>query len=136
MADRIRVLIVDDSDLFSEALTIFVERVIGAVVVGRARDGREALEMTAMVRPQVIFMDIKMPRLDGIAATRALKAAGGCPAVVVCTSHYDEHLCREALAAGADVFVHKPDLANDAAILVRALAHSQLRAAARSTDDS
>jgi DNA-binding NarL/FixJ family response regulator len=125
MADRIRVLVVDDSPLFREALANFVAHLDGVVVVGQARDGQEALALAATTRAQVVFMDLKMPRLDGVAATRALKQMLPAPAVIVCSTYDDERLRQQVLEAGADVFVHKRDLATNAEKLVRQLAGAQ-----------
>ena len=119
--ERIRVLVVDDSTLFREALANFVAHLEGVVVVGRASDGQEALELARTTRAQVVFMDLMMPRLDGVAATRALKQMAPAPAVIVCTTYDDERLKQQVLEAGADVFVHKRDLAVDAEGLVRQL---------------
>jgi DNA-binding NarL/FixJ family response regulator len=121
MEDKIRVLVVDDSRMFREALANFVSHLEGVVVVGRARDGQEALELASRTRAQVVFMDLMMPRLDGVAATRALKQMDDAPAIIVCTTDDDDRLRQLVLAAGADVFMHKRDLAVAAEPLVRDL---------------
>jgi DNA-binding NarL/FixJ family response regulator len=128
----IRVLVVDDSALFREALANFVAHLKGVVVAGRASGGEEALDLAASTDPHVIFMDLMMPGLDGLAATRALKQMSPPPAVVICSSYDDERLRRLALEAGADVFMHKRDLALDAEGLIRNLAGPQLAAGAHS----
>jgi DNA-binding NarL/FixJ family response regulator len=121
MEDRIRVLVVDDSRMFREALANFVAQLQGVEVVGRARDGQEAVELAARTRAHVVFMDLLMPRLDGLAATRALKQMEDAPAVIVCTTDDDDRLRQLVLDAGADVFMHKRDLAVAAEPLVRDL---------------
>jgi DNA-binding NarL/FixJ family response regulator len=121
----IRVLVVDDSALFREALANFVADLNGVVVAGRASGGEEALDLAATTEPDVIFMDLAMPGLDGLAATRALKRLSPAPAVIICTTYDDERLRQAALAAGADVFMHKRDLALDAEALIRSLAGQQ-----------
>jgi DNA-binding NarL/FixJ family response regulator len=121
VGERIRVLVVDDSALFREALANFVAHLDGMVVVGQARDGQEALELAVRTGAQVIFMDIMMPRLDGVAATRALKQMRPPPAVIVCSTYDDDRLRQQVLEAGADVFVHKRDLSLEAESLVRRL---------------
>ena len=76
-------------------------------VVGEAGDGREGLTMIERLRPDVVLMDIRMPRVDGLAATRALHARSDPPRVIVLTTFdADEHVV-EALAAGADGFLLK-----------------------------
>jgi DNA-binding NarL/FixJ family response regulator len=132
MARRsIRVLVVDDSALFREALANFVAHLGGVVVAGRASGGEEALNLAATTEPDVIFMDLMMPGLDGLAATRALKQMSPTPAVIVCTTYDDDRLRQAALEAGADVFMHKRDLALDAEALIRSLG-TQLRAEGQS----
>jgi DNA-binding NarL/FixJ family response regulator len=125
MANEIRVLVVDDSTMFREALANFVSHLEGVVVVGRARDGQEAVELAARTRAQVVFMDLMMPRLDGLAATRALKQMEEAPAVIICTTDDDDRLRELVQSAGADVFMHKRDLAIAAEPLVRDLAGLQ-----------
>lgn len=121
MEDKIRVLIADDSRMFREALANFVAHLAGVAVVGRARDGQEAVELAGRTRAQVVFMDLMMPRLDGVEATRALKQLPDAPAVIICTTDDDERLRQLVLDAGADVFMHKRDLAIEAEPLVRDL---------------
>lgn len=127
MSDAIRVLVVDDSSLFRDAVASFVSELDSILVVGRARDGQEALELVPLVRPHVVLMDLAMPRLDGIEATRALKQAAGAPAVIVCTADDDLRLRRAALAAGADSFVLKRELGRKLEVLLRTLAGSAAR---------
>ena len=122
MSELIRVLVVDDSKLFREALANFVADLDSMSVVGRARDGQEALDLVLALRPHVVLMDLRMPRLDGIEATRALKRDPAAPAVVVCTTEDDPRLRDAALEAGADSFVLKRDLGVKVEELVRALA--------------
>src|SRR5438128_807690 len=109
----IRVLVVDDSALFREALANFVAHLKGVVVAGRASGGEEALDLAASTEP------------DGLSATRALKQRSPRSAVIVCTTYDDERLRQAALEAGADVFMHKRDLALDAEGLIRSLSAQQ-----------
>jgi DNA-binding NarL/FixJ family response regulator len=131
MGELIRVLVVDDSNLFREALANFVADLDDITVVGRARDGREALDMVPFLRPHVVLMDVMMPRLDGIEATRVLKRAPDAPAVVVCTTEDDHRLRLAALAAGADSFLLKRELGVKVETLIRALARPFLQPARR-----
>jgi DNA-binding NarL/FixJ family response regulator len=125
MATSIRVLVVDDSALFREALANFVAHLKGVIVAGRASGGEEALGLAASTEPHVIFMDLMMPGLNGLEATRALKQMSPPPAVVICTTYDDDRLRQAALDAGADVFMHKRDLALDAEGLIRNLGGQQ-----------
>jgi DNA-binding NarL/FixJ family response regulator len=110
MIETIRVLVVDDSNLIREALGNFVAELPQMLVVGLARDGQEALDLWLALRPDVVLMDLRMPRLDGLAATRVLKGEVEPPAVIICTTEDDDNTLRAALDAGADAFLLKRDL--------------------------
>ena len=102
-----RVVLVDDDPLVRSALTLMLGGQPDIEVVGEAGDGREGLAMIERLRPDVVLMDIRMPRVDGLAATRALHARSDPPRVIVLTTFdADEHVV-EALAAGADGFLLK-----------------------------
>src|SRR5436190_9305151 len=81
----IRVLIADDHRLFAEALEAILAVDDRVEVVGRARDGLEAVELAASLQPDVVLMDINMPVMDGIEAVRKIRAAGGGPSVLMLT---------------------------------------------------
>jgi DNA-binding NarL/FixJ family response regulator len=99
------VLIVDDHPGFRGALASFLRSSPGLELVGSARDGEEAICLAAELRPRVVVMDLAMPGLSGVEATRRLRAQPAPPAVVaVSVSHA---LMREALAAGAAFTVLK-----------------------------
>jgi YesN/AraC family two-component response regulator len=87
---RVRTLLVDDSQLMREFLTILIGREDGFELVGTAADGRQALRFTAAVRPELIVMDVQMPYLDGLEATRIIKQFGAqigyAPRIVIVTS--------------------------------------------------
>lgn len=104
-AARIRVLLVDDQALFREGLRILLSQQADIEVVGEAGDGREALAQSAALRPDVILMDVRMPRLDGVAATRALREAGvgghAAPRVIMLTTFDDDEQVFDGLRAGA-----------------------------------
>jgi DNA-binding NarL/FixJ family response regulator len=110
---RIRTLLVDDSQLMREFLTILIGRESGFELVGTAADGRQALHFTAALRPELILMDVQMPLMDGIAATRIIKRFGAqigyAPLIVIVTSE-DTLECRSrAKFAGANGFVPKSE---------------------------
>src|SRR5262245_30316861 len=107
MANGVRVMVVDDDDLFREALALFLSELEGIVVVGEARNGRDALEQAATTAPDIVLMDVDMPVLDGLEATRRLKALPSPPVVVVCTGHVGLGLATDAQAAGADALIDK-----------------------------
>lgn len=101
-----RVVVADDQDLVRSGLElVLVAR--GCEVVGVAADGREAVEVVCRTDPEVVLMDIRMPVLDGIAATRELRALG-CPSRVLVLTTYDlDRYVYDALAAGAAGFLLK-----------------------------
>jgi DNA-binding NarL/FixJ family response regulator len=107
VADVIRILIVDDDPLVRVGLGLILGAGADVVVVGEAADGSAALAAVERLRPDVVLMDIRMPVLDGLAATEALRADPDGPAVIVLTTFdTDEHILR-ALRLGANGFLLK-----------------------------
>jgi DNA-binding NarL/FixJ family response regulator len=103
----IRVLLVDDDALVRSGLRMMLAGAESLEVVGEAADGREVLGAVDLHRPDVVLMDIRMPQLDGIAATRLLAAQPDPPAVVVLTTFDADELVLRALQAGAAGFLLK-----------------------------
>jgi DNA-binding NarL/FixJ family response regulator len=103
----IRVLIVDDEALVRAGLRMILEPADDLDVVGEAGDGADAADAARRCRPDVVLMDVRMPRLDGIAATAAVRALDPAPAVIVLTTFdLDDHVFG-ALQAGAAGFLLK-----------------------------
>jgi DNA-binding NarL/FixJ family response regulator len=118
----LRILVVDDQLLYAEAVSVLLDQQDGLEVVGIARDGREAIEQALALRPDVVLMDIKMPRLDGISATRRIRRQLPTTRVVVMTALTgDEHVER-ALRAGADACIKKFSRAGDLVTAIEELA--------------
>jgi DNA-binding NarL/FixJ family response regulator len=117
-ADRVRVVIADDQRLFAEALEAILSTDGRIAVVGRASDGRSAVELVEAERPDVVLMDIAMPVLDGIAATEQIRAQVPATRVVVLTGSQAPQDISRARAAGAAGYVTKDQIAGD---LVRAI---------------
>jgi DNA-binding NarL/FixJ family response regulator len=103
----IRVLLVDDDALVRSGLRIMLAGTPSLEVVGEAADGREVLGAVDPHRPDVVLMDIRMPQLDGIAATRLLASQPSPPAVIVLTTFDADELVLRGLQAGAAGFLLK-----------------------------
>jgi DNA-binding NarL/FixJ family response regulator len=103
----IRVLLVDDDALVRSGLRMMLAGAESLEVVGEAADGREVLRAVDLHRPDVVLMDIRMPQLDGIAATRLLASQPDPPAVLVLTTFDADELVLRALQAGAAGFLLK-----------------------------
>ena len=102
-----RVLVADDNVGYGTTLTRYVSSQPGFEVVGLASDGRQAVLMADVLRPDIVLMDLYMPDIDGFEATRRLKAFDEPPRVVVLTAHQSVENRRLAAAAGADAFLLK-----------------------------
>jgi DNA-binding NarL/FixJ family response regulator len=107
MTPPIRVLIVDDDALVRSGLTMMLSGTPQIEIVGETSDGRGVLAAVDLHHPDVILMDIRMPRLDGIAATRLVRAQPHPPAVIVLTTFDADELVLRALQAGAAGFLLK-----------------------------
>jgi DNA-binding NarL/FixJ family response regulator len=116
--NRIRVLVVDDQRLMREGIASLLDVQEGIQVVGTAADGEEAVEQAIATQPDIVLMDVRMPALDGIGATRKLLAhLPGCQVLMLTTFDDDEYIV-EALRAGAVGYLLKDIPASD---LARAL---------------
>jgi DNA-binding NarL/FixJ family response regulator len=118
----IRVLLVDDDALVRSGLRMMLAGAASLEVVAEAADGREVLGAVDLHRPDVVLMDIRMPHLDGIAATRLLAAQPDPPAVLVLTTFDADELVLRALQAGAAGFLLKDTPPRQIVAAVRAVA--------------
>ncbi|WBC14255.1 response regulator transcription factor [Micromonospora sp. WMMA1998] len=107
MTGSVRVLIVDDDPLVRGALSMILGGVPDLTVVGEATDGAEVPAAVAAHAPDVVLMDIRMPRVDGLAATEALRATAQPPEVLVLTTFDADEQVLRALRAGASGFLLK-----------------------------
>ena len=105
----IRVLVADDQSMVRAGFRMLLGREGDIEVVGEASNGLEAIEQAASVRPTVILMDIRMPKLDGLEATRRILAADAAARVLILTTFGLDEYIYEALRAGASGFVLKDD---------------------------
>jgi DNA-binding NarL/FixJ family response regulator len=118
----IRVLIADDQALLRGGFRMILESQNDIEVVGEAADGREALEQARALQPDVVLMDIRMPELDGLEATRQLVGADGAPRVLILTTFDLDEYVYEAMKAGASGFLLKEVRPEQLADAVRVVA--------------
>ncbi len=104
---RARLLVVDDHGLMRLAIKATLAGESSLEVVGEAQDGLEAIHRCRELRPDLILMDVSMPKMDGIEATREIKALFPRPSVLILTAHTDPQLLMEAVKAGAAGYVLK-----------------------------
>jgi DNA-binding NarL/FixJ family response regulator len=103
----IRVLLVDDQELFREGVRVIVDAQEGMAVVGTAGDGLEAVRLVDELAPDVVLMDLRMPEVDGVEATRRIRAEHPEVHVVVLTTYADDESVFSALQAGARGYLTK-----------------------------
>jgi len=108
-----RILVAEDDESFLDAIALVLEQDGRFTVAGRARDGREAVELAAQVGPDAVVMDIEMPLLDGVEATRRVRAAAPVLPIVAVSGHDYEERVLEIREAGADDYVRKARLADE-----------------------
>ena len=103
----IRVLVADDQRVVREGLVLLLELLPGIEVVGAASDGEQAVALAAGLRPDAVLMDLRMPRVDGVAATRRLRERDPGIRVIALTTYDDEQSVVQALRAGARGYLTK-----------------------------
>jgi len=123
MSEDIRVLIADDQRVVREGLALLLGLLPGIEVVGSAADGEEVLAQLPASRPDIVLMDLRMPRCDGVEATRRLLAIGETPRVIALTTYADDRSLVEALRAGARGFLTKDAGADEILQAIRAVAN-------------
>lgn len=109
--DKIKVIIADDSDFVRDGMKIILETDGGFEVLGCASNGRDAIEIARKDKPDVFLMDIQMPEMDGIEATKII-VSEGLGKVLILTTFDDDDLVRQAIAGGASGYLiknHTPD---------------------------
>lgn len=128
MTKTTRLLLVDENDDVLDGLSAWLGEIPGLEVIGIAHSGREGLEQAWTQAPDVVLMDISLPDMSGLEATRRIKSVVPAPLVVLMAFHDNQAIRAEAKAAGADGFLSKPEVT--AEIL------SVIDAAMRSTDQT
>ncbi len=107
MADPTRILICDDHEIVREALRVRLKGIEGVEVVGEAADGQEAISATRKLRPDLVLIDIEMPRIDGITATSRIVELWPETRVLVFTAHQEPNVSRLAADSGASGYLVK-----------------------------
>ena len=125
MEDAVRVLIADDHPLFREGMRGRLDRVADVAVVGEAASGDEAVELARKLEPDVILMDIKMPGLNGIEATRKISQANPQVNVLVLTMFEDDDSVFAAMRAGAKGYLLKDSGGEGVVHAIRAVASGE-----------
>ena len=125
MPNPIRVLIVDDHQIVREGLRILLAEEADIQVVGEAADGAEGVALTLSLRPDVVLMDLVMPKVDGMEAMRRLQQTDSAARVLVLTSFAEDGLVPEALKAGAVGYLLKDVLKAELIQAIQAAANDQ-----------
>jgi two-component system invasion response regulator UvrY len=105
-----RVLLVDDCETFVDALRALLESIAGIEIVGVGRSGEQAVALAERLSPDLVIMDLSMPGIGGLQATRILKTLQPAPQVIIVTLHRGSEFRQAALEAGADFFISKDRL--------------------------
>lgn len=122
---KTKILLVDDQVLFREGLRTLLETQEDFEVVGEAGNGREALEIAERIVPDIVLMDLRMPVLDGVAATRQLLSSGlGCRVIMLTTFNDDEYIF-DGLRAGASGYLLKDASADELMVAIRTVANGE-----------
>ncbi|MBA2448888.1 MAG: response regulator transcription factor [Chloroflexi bacterium] len=121
IADPIRVLIADDHPILRSGLKLLLGAEPDMVVVGEANNGREAVEQTIQLRPDVVVMDIAMPEMGGLEATRKLSELASGTRVLILTVHAEEQYLLPVIQAGGSGYVRKSQADTDLLEAVRAV---------------
>ena len=112
-AGQVRVLVVDDQRPFRLAAAAVLRRTPSFALVGEAASGEQALELLAERTPDLVLMDITMPGMGGVEATRRLLAAAPGTVVLLCSTYPRSDLPPDAASSGAAAYLHKEELAPD-----------------------
>ena len=123
---KLRILIADDHEVVRRGLCALLQGHEGWEICGDAKDGREVVEKARLLKPDVVILDVGMPNLNGLAATRQLLQENPQQKVIVLTITDSDQVIREALDAGARGFVLKSDAARDLVTAVEALQRNRM----------
>jgi len=117
----LRILIADDHEVARSGIRSLLESHLGWEVCAEAKDGRDAVELAASTKPDVVLLDIGMPNLNGLEAARQISAIAPGIGILILTMHDSDNMVREVLRAGARGFLLKSDAGRDLVAAVEAL---------------
>ena len=123
--DNVRILLADDHNILRDGMRLLLERQPGFAVVGEAADGRGIVELAREHHPDVVVMDIAMPNMNGIEATRRIIEKQPDTGVVILSMHYDESYVIRSLKAGARAYLLKDALKTELIAAIRAVAEGR-----------
>lgn len=127
MSDKIRVLVVDDQDLIRRGLTMMLQMEEDIDIVAQAGDGEAAVQLAQRLKPNIVLMDIKMPRMNGIQATRAITQALPQTQVVILTTYDTDDLVFDAIRAGAQAYLLKESSEEEVMEVIRSVNRGESR---------
>ena len=123
--NKIKVLVADDHTIVRKGLCALLKGETDIVVIGEARDGKEVIRKVGELSPDVIVMDINMPLLNGIEATRNIKKVHSTTGIIILTMYADEGYVHEAILAGASGFLLKNTIPQDLCAAIRAVSRGE-----------
>jgi DNA-binding NarL/FixJ family response regulator len=126
MSDTIRILLVDDHPVLRSGLEALLSLEDGMLVVGQASNGEEGIDKTRTLRPDVVVMDLSMPGMDGLEATRRIAELDNGARVLVLTSQAEEEFLLPVLEAGGSGFVRKTSADQDLLNAIRTVARNEV----------
>lgn len=134
-SEKIRVLIVDDHEMVRQGIAVYLKVTPDIELVGEAGDGQEALELCGKVQPDVVLMDLIMPRMDGVTATREIRSHYPKTQVLALTSFQERDLVKDAIQAGALSYLLKNISGSELAAAIRSAAEGRPSMAPEVTQD-
>jgi two-component system, NarL family, response regulator NreC len=122
VSDRVKILLADDHTIVRQGLKLILAAHADVEVVGEAANGREAVELAAQLRPDIVLMDVQMPELNGIEATKKMVAANPRIRILVLSMHKEAVYVREILKAGARGYILKDAIDTELLNAIRSVA--------------
>ncbi|MDX1616495.1 MAG: response regulator transcription factor [Candidatus Promineifilaceae bacterium] len=122
----IRVVVADDHHLVRQGICALLDEADDLQVVGQAEDGQQAVELVQALQPEIVVMDISMPRLDGTQATERILALDLPTEVVILSMHADQHLAEQMLRAGAKGYLLKASIVEELLLAVRSASQGKV----------